>query len=160
MVMMALTFAGAHRVGAADAPDMAPVQMAPVQMAPVQVKGDAIPRPLLDNPGDPTRGREIAFSRERGNCIVCHAIGTAGDTLHGNLGPSLHGIADRLSMGQIRLRLVDGRRINPKGIMPSYYRVDGLQRVALAYAGKPVLTAQEIEDVIAFLATLREDRKR
>jgi sulfur-oxidizing protein SoxX len=130
------------------------------RIAPVQIAGDAIPRSLTGGLGDPARGREIAFSRERGNCIVCHAFGTSDDDVHGNVGPSLSGIADRRSPGQIRLRLVDSRRSNPASLMPSYYRVDGLTRVAASYVGKPVLAAREIEDVIAFLATLHNDGKR
>ena len=82
------------------------------------------------------------------------------ERLHGDVGPSLMGVAGRLSEGQLRLRLVDGRRLNPASLMPSYYRLDGLRRVATAYAGKPVLTAEEIEDVLAYLMTLRPDDKR
>ena len=74
---------------------------------------------------------------------------------HGDVGPRLEGVAGRLSEGQMRLRLVDGRRLNPRSIMPSYHRLEGLQRVAKVYAGKPVLTAEEIEDALAYLMTLR-----
>lgn len=126
----------------------------------MQVVGDSIPRPLTDALGDVARGRDVFFSRERGNCIVCHVIAESDEASQGNVGPSLRGVADRLSAGQMRLRLVDGRRLNPASLMPAYHRVDGLKRVAAPYAGKPVLTAQEIEDVIAFLATLRDDKKR
>jgi sulfur-oxidizing protein SoxX len=119
------------------------------------VEADTIPRPLTAEPGDTARGREIAFNRERGNCIVCHVIPAPDDRVHGDAGPSLRGVAGRLSEGQMRLRLVDGRRLNPASLMPSYYRVDGLTRVAKQYAGKPVLAAQEIEDVLAYLMTLR-----
>jgi sulfur-oxidizing protein SoxX len=126
----------------------------------VAVVGDAIPQSLTGRPGDATRGREVSFSRERGNCIVCHALPAPDERLHGNVGPSLAGVAGRLTEGQIRLRLVDGRRLNPSSLMPSYYRADGLKRVATAYAGKTVLTAEEIEDVLAYLMTLRPDDKR
>ena len=101
------------------------------------------------------RGREVAFNRERGNCIVCHVMSGADARSHGNVGPSLEGVAGRLGEGQMRLRLIDSRRLNPASLMPSYYRVDGLTRVARQYAGKPVLAAQEIEDVLAYLMTLR-----
>jgi sulfur-oxidizing protein SoxX len=121
----------------------------------VAIEGDAIPRPLTGEPGDAARGREIAHSRERGNCIVCHVIPAPDDRAHGDVGPSLKGVAGRLSEGQMRLRLVDGRRLNPTSLMPSYHRVNGLTRVARQYAGKPALTAQEIEDVLAYLMTLR-----
>ncbi len=73
----------------------------------------------------------------------------------GNLGPPLTGIASRMSAGEVRLRLVDSRRVNPQTIMPSYYSTDGLVDVAAAYRGKTVLTAQQIEDTIAYLRTLR-----
>jgi sulfur-oxidizing protein SoxX len=126
----------------------------------VVVAGDAITQSLTGTPGDPARGREIAFGRDRGNCPVCHVLPAPDERLHGDVGPSLKGVAGRLSEGQIRLRLVDGRRLNPASLMPSYYRLDGLRRVATAYAGKPVLRAQEIEDVLAYLMTLRPDDKR
>jgi sulfur-oxidizing protein SoxX len=121
--------------------------------------GDTIPQSLTAKPGDAARGREIAFSRDRGNCPVCHVLPAPDEKLHGDVGPSLVGVAGRLNEGQLRLRLVDGRRLNPAGVMPSYYRVDGLKRVATTYAGKTVLTAEEIEDVLAYLMTLRREQK-
>ena len=126
----------------------------------VIVIGDAIPLLLTGTPGDAARGREIAFDRDRGNCPICHVIPAPDQKLHGDVGPSLEGVAGRLSEGQMRLRLVDGRRINPSSIMPSYYRLDGLRRVAASYAGATILSADEIEDVLAFLTTLRPNGKR
>jgi sulfur-oxidizing protein SoxX len=111
--------------------------------------GDTILRPLTDTREDASRGREIAFDRERGNCPICHVLPALDAALHGDMGPSLRGLADRLSEGQIRLRLVDGSRLNPSTVMPAYYRVSGLKRVAAVYASKPVLAAQEIEDLVA-----------
>ena len=125
-----------------------------------QIVGDAIPRSLTGGAGKVVSGRQLAFARDRGNCIACHVIPAPDEASHGNLGPSLRGVADRLNEGQIRLRLVDMRRIAPATIMPAYHRVDGLKRVAAALAGKPVLAAQEIEDVLAFLMTLHERDKR
>ena len=125
-----------------------------------EVVGDAMPPSLTGSPGDAVRGRQLVFARDRGNCIACHAIPAPDEASHGNLGPSLRGVADRLDAGQIRLRLVDVRRIAPASIMPAYYRVDGLKRLAAALRGKPVLAAQEIEDVLAFLMTLHEQDKR
>ena len=124
------------------------------------VVGDAIPQSLTGRPGEAGRGREISFSRDRGNCPVCHLMPAPDERLHGDVGPSLRGVAGRLTEGQLRLRLVDERRLNPASIMPSYYRLDGLKRVAAVYAGKTVLTAEEIEDVLAYLMTLRPDEKR
>lgn len=124
------------------------------------IVGDAIPQSLTGKPADAARGREIAFSRDRGNCPVCHVLPAPDERLHGNVGPSLAGVAGRLTEGQLRLRLVNGRRLNPASVMPSYYRLNGLKRVATPYAGKTVLTAEEIEDVVAYLMTLRAEEKR
>jgi sulfur-oxidizing protein SoxX len=126
----------------------------------VVIVGDTVPQSLTGRPGDASRGREVAFSRDRGNCPICHVMPAPDERLHGDVGPSLQGVAGRLSEGQMRLRLVDGRRLNPASLMPSYYRLDGLRRVAAVYAGKSVLTAEEIEDVLAYLMTLRSDRVR
>jgi sulfur-oxidizing protein SoxX len=126
----------------------------------LEIAGDAMPRSLTSEPGDAGRGREVVMSRERGNCVACHVVPSPEQRSHGNVGPSLDGVGSRLSQGQLRLRLVDARRLNAASVMPSYYRQDGLTRVAQAYAGKPVLTAQEIEDAVAFLMTLRQDGKR
>lgn len=110
--------------------------------------------PLTEVAGDPTRGRDVVLGRD-GNCLLCHAVPETGARFMGNLGPPLSGIASRMSAGEVRLRLVDSRRVNPQTIMPSYYSTDGLIQVAAAYRGKTVLTAQQIEDTIAYLRTLR-----
>jgi sulfur-oxidizing protein SoxX len=90
-----------------------------------------------------------------GNCLLCHAVPETGARFMGDLGPALSGIGSRMSPGQMRLRLVDSMRINRETIMPSYYRIGGLSDVAQAYRGKPILTAQQIEDTIAYLVSLR-----
>lgn len=123
---------------------------------PFAVEGDAIPAPLTGAPGDAARGRAVVADRQRGLCLLCHAGPFPEERFQGDLAPDLAGTGARWSEGQLRLRLVDGRRLNPDTIMPSYYRVDGLNRVGRAWTGKPVLTAEEIEDVVAFLATLRD----
>ncbi|WP_368744935.1 sulfur oxidation c-type cytochrome SoxX, partial [Desertibaculum subflavum] len=122
----------------------------------VTVVGDAIPAPLAAGLGDPARGRAIVASRQRGLCLLCHTGPFPEERFQGNLAPDLAGAGTRWNAGQLRLRLVDPRRLNPDTIMPSYYRVDSLTRVGSAWAGKPALSAAEIEDVIAFLSTLRE----
>lgn len=119
-----------------------------------RVEDDRIRLSLTAIAGDPERGREVLVGRD-GNCLLCHAVPETGARFMGNLGPSLSGVAARLDAGQLRLRIVDPSRLNPGTIMPSYYRVAGLARVAPAYRGKPVLTAQQIEDLIAFLGTLK-----
>lgn len=115
-----------------------------------------IPAPLTNPPGDPARGKAAALSREGGNCFLCHSFPDAGDTPLGNIGPPLNGVGRRLTAAQLRLRMVDSTRINPASVMPAYYRIDGMERVAASYAGKPLLNAQQVEDVIAYLLTLRD----
>ncbi|WP_442919113.1 sulfur oxidation c-type cytochrome SoxX [Methylobacterium sp. Leaf118] len=123
---------------------------------PVTIVGDGIPAPLTGRPGDPARGRAIVTDRARGLCLLCHAGPFPEERFQGNLAPDLAGIGARRSPAQLRLRLVDGQALNPDTIMPSYYRLSGLVRVGRAWQGRPILTAAEIEDVVAFLATLRE----
>ncbi|HUP29640.1 MAG TPA: sulfur oxidation c-type cytochrome SoxX [Usitatibacter sp.] len=111
----------------------------------------------LDDPfaasGDAIRGREVFLSREGGHCVLCHAV--PGEKLAGDVGPSLAGVGSRLSTAQIRLRVADMSRVNPNAAMPSFHRLENLTRVAPQYRGKPVLTAQQVEDLVAWLGTLR-----
>ena len=123
---------------------------------PYTVVADAIPAPLAGTRGDPARGRAIVGDRQRGLCLLCHTGPFPEERFQGTLAPDLAGAGARLSEGQLRLRIVDGRRVNPGTIMPSYYRLEGLNRVGAAWRGRPVLTPEEIEDVVAFLATLRD----
>ena len=120
----------------------------------VDQRGIALP--LVREAGDPDRGRAIALSRDGGSCFLCHSFPDAPGTPQGNLGPPLAGVGKRLGAAQLRLRMVDSALINRTSIMPAYYRVRGLRQVAAAYQGKPLLTAQQIEDVIAYLLTLRD----
>jgi sulfur-oxidizing protein SoxX len=124
-------------------------------LVPYQIVGDAIPKPLIDEPGDPARGRAIVVKRES-TCLLCHSGPFPEEHFQGDLAPSLKGAGSRWSAGELRLRLVDATRLNPATIMPSYYRLDGLVRVAPNYRGKPALTSQQIEDVVAYLATLKD----
>jgi sulfur-oxidizing protein SoxX len=119
------------------------------------IVGDAIPLSLTGAPGDPARGRAIAVNRQT-TCILCHNGPFPEERFQGDLAPSLAGAGGRWSEGQLRLRLVDGSRLNPATIMPSYYRIDGLTRVGPGWQGKPILSAEQIEDVVAYLVTLRE----
>lgn len=118
-----------------------------------KVSGDAIATPLAV-PGDALRGRDIVAGRE-GNCLLCHAIPETGARFMGDIAPPLSGIGARLSAAQLRLRVVDQSRLNPDTVMPSYFKVDGLHRVAPAFRGKPILNAAQVEDVVAFLQTLK-----
>lgn len=123
-------------------------------LAPVTVVEDGIPQPLTAAPGDARRGRVIAANSDRGNCLICHALPIPEAPVFGDLGPDLRGVGSRMTAPQIRLRLVNPKRINPDTTMPAYYRTDGLYRVARAYAGQPILSAQDIEDIVAYLLTV------
>ena len=127
---------------------------APDTLAPYRVEGDAIREPLASTPGDAARGKRVVVSRDS-NCLLCHVVPDSGVRFMGDVGPALHGVGARLSEGQLRLRIVDSMRLNRETIMPSYYRVDGLNQVAATLRGKPVLTAQQVEDTVAYLLTLR-----
>jgi sulfur-oxidizing protein SoxX len=127
-----------------------------VDIAAFRVNGDAIPEPLGGLRGDAGRGRTIVLDREVGNCLICHAVPDPSEAFQGELGPPLQGVGSRLSEGQLRLRIVDQTRLNPETIMPPYHRVEDLTNVAPRHRGKPALSAQEVEDVVAYLASLRE----
>lgn len=127
---------------------------APQALVEYRVDGDAIREPLSAQPGDPARGRDILAGRDA-NCLLCHAVPETGVRFMGNIAPSLSGVGARLSAAQLRLRIVNQSRLNPETVMPSYYKIEGLTRVAAAYRGKPVLSAAQIEDVVAYLQTLK-----
>jgi len=116
---------------------------------------DAIPSSLTGAAGDPASGRKIVLDRHVGLCLLCHSGPFPEEQFQGDLAPSLAGVGSRLSAGQIRLRIVDSSRVNPQTIMPAYFRTENLARVAPAYRGKTVLNAQQIEDIVAFLVTLK-----
>jgi sulfur-oxidizing protein SoxX len=105
--------------------------------------------------GDPARGRAIVANRQVGLCLLCHTAPIPEEQFQGNLAPDLNGAGDRWTTAQLRQRIADSSKLNPSTIMPSYYRTEGLNRVAPSHRGKPILTAQQIEDVVAYLQTLR-----
>jgi L-cysteine S-thiosulfotransferase len=129
---------------------------APERLRPYTVVGNEIPQPLTGTRGDAARGRTIVGNRQVGLCLLCHSGPFPEEKFQGTLAPDLKGAGSRWTEGQLRLRIVDSGRLYPDTMMPSYYRVDGLTRVAPAFAGKPVLTAEQIEDVVAYLVTLRD----
>jgi L-cysteine S-thiosulfotransferase len=133
-----------------------PVALAEDALRSYVVRGDSIDLSLTGRPGDPTHGAQLVADRQRGLCLLCHTGPFPDAQAQGTLAPDLGGVGARLSEGQLRLRIVDMKRLSPDTIMPTYYRVDGLERVAPRWRGKPVLTAEEIEDVVAYLATLKE----
>ena len=121
-----------------------------------EVVADAVPMPLTNMPGDAARGRLLVASRQVGLCLLCHTGPIPEERFQGNLAPDLAGAGSRWSAGQLRLRLIDARRLNPQSIMPAYYVTDSLTRVGTAWQGKPLFEAQQIEDVLAFLQTLKD----
>ncbi len=118
--------------------------------------GDAIPQSLTGQAGDAARGRAVVTDRQKGLCLLCHTGPFPEQRFQGNLAPDLRGAGSRWDEGQLRLRLVDSRKLDPSTVMPAYYRLDGLTRVGGSWQGKPVLSAEEVEDVVAFLLTLTD----
>jgi len=111
---------------------------------------------LTGIPGDPSRGRAIVVNRQLGLCLLCHSGPFPEERLQGDMAPSLAGAGTRWSEAQLRLRIVDSKRLNPASLMPAYHRSEALVRVGKAWQGRPLLTAAQVEDVLAFLVTLRE----
>jgi len=144
--------AGAAAAGAPDGPGL-PLQVRDGGIA------DVLPGAVA---GDAGRGRAIVASRQVGLCLLCHSGPFPEERFQGNLAPDLAGAGDRSTAAQLRLRIADAGRLNPETIMPAYFRTDGLSRVAASFQGKPLLAAQQIEDVVAYLQTLRvlPDRER
>lgn len=116
---------------------------------------DALPEPLTATAGDPARGRAIAANRQLGLCLLCHPAPIAEERFQGNLAPDLAGVGARLSTAQLRLRIVDSRRLRADSIMPAYFRHEGLERVGAAWRGRTILQPQQVEDVVAWLASLK-----
>ena len=112
------------------------------------------------DPGDATRGRAIVANRQVGLCLLCHTAPIPEERFQGNLAPDLAGAGDRWTESQLRQRIMDSSTLNPDTIMPSYYKTEGLTRVTPAQSGKPILTTQQIEDVVAYLATLRSGEQK
>ena len=121
----------------------------------IDVVGDAVPQPLTATPGDAMRGRAIVGDRQVGLCLMCHTGPFPDPRSQGTLAPDLSGAGARWGTGQLRLRIVDSRRLNPDSIMPVYFGATEGRRVGKAWQDRPVLDAQQVEDVVAFLATLR-----
>lgn len=120
-----------------------------------EIVGDGVPVSLAPEAGDPVRGRALVVARDNANCVLCHAVPDPAIRFAGDVGPSLAGVGRRLSVAQLRLRVADNLTLNRATVMPSYYKVEGLAQVAAPYAGKPILSAREIEDIVAWLATLQ-----
>jgi len=128
------------------------------QTRPYAAAGDAIPRPLGERAGDAARGRAIVANRSVGLCLLCHSGPIPEERFQGTLAPSLAGAGTRWTEGQLRLRIVDSSRLNPDTIMPAYYRTEGLRNVAKPFQGKTIFTPEQVEDVVAYLVTLKEQQ--
>ena len=122
--------------------------------APFEVVGDGIPSPLGGHTGSSEAGRDVAAARQRGDCSICHRLPLPNARFHGNVGPDLTAIGSRLTAAQIRLRVTANRHFNPESVMPDYCTGHGRHEVASAYTDQPILTAQEIEDLVAWLSSL------
>lgn len=124
-------------------------------LVPYRIVGNTIPQPLTSQPGDPVRGKRVVTDATNGTCMLCHPMPLPEEPNHGNIAPSLAGIGSRITVPELRLRLVDAKRINPDTLMLSYYRVHDLTRVQQQYVGKTYWSAQDVEDAIAYLMTLK-----
>jgi L-cysteine S-thiosulfotransferase len=120
------------------------------------IVGDGIPKPLTGGKPNVENGRRIVTERQTGLCVLCHSGPFPEARFQGDLATNLAGTGSRWTEAQLRLRMVDASQVNPQTIMPSYYRTHALQRVGSQWRGQPVLNAQQIEDVVAFLKTLRD----
>jgi L-cysteine S-thiosulfotransferase len=119
------------------------------------VDGTSIPKSLTGKPGDAKKGRKLAINRKKGNCLACHAMPIPEQPYHGNIGTDLNGAGGRYTEGELRLRLVDSKVVNPDTIMPAFYKNTGFHRVLKKFKGKTILSAQEVEDIVAYVKTLK-----
>lgn len=123
-----------------------------------KVEDEAINASLTGKPGDPVNGKKVFLNRKKGNCLACHVVSSLADQpFHGEVGPPLDGTASRWSEGELRLRIVNPKIINEDTIMPAFYRADGFTRVLKKFKGKTVISAQEVEDVLAYVMTMKEE---
>ncbi len=116
---------------------------------------EAIPQSLTGKAGDPVKGRKTAINRKKGNCLACHVLPIPEQADHGEVGPPLNDVGSRLGAGEIRLRIVNPKVVNPDTIMPAFYRIHGLHRVQKKWQGKTIISAQDVEDIVAYMMTLK-----
>ncbi len=117
----------------------------------------SIDESLTGKPGDPKRGREVAITRKQGNCLACHTLPIPEQPFQGQVGPDLSAVGSTLSEGEVRLRIVNPKVLNPDTFMPAFYRIDGFTRVAKKFKGKTILSAEQVEDLVAYLMTLKDN---
>ncbi len=129
--------------------------VSPTQTISYRIVDDGIPAALTAQAGDAARGRDIASNRQVGMCLLCHQMPAGGDRFQGDIATNLGGAGSRWTVPQLRLRIVDSRRLNADGVMPAYYKTEPFARVGANWRGKPILDAQQVEDVVAWLVTLK-----
>jgi sulfur-oxidizing protein SoxX len=122
------------------------------------VDDSSIPKSLTGVAGNPMKGKKIAVGRKQGNCLACHAMPIPEQKFHGETAPSLYGVGNRLSAGELRMQLVNSKVTNDTTMMPSYYRTFGFERPLKKFVGKTIISAQDVEDVVAYLQTLKTDQ--
>ena len=120
-----------------------------------KIVDETIPQSLTGKAGDPVKGRKTTINRKKGNCLGCHVMPIPEQADHGEVGPPLNGVGSRLSAAEMRLRIVNSKMINPDTIMPAFYHIDGFHRVQEKWKGKTIISAQDVEDIIAYLVTLK-----
>ena len=125
--------------------------------APIQsrIVGDAMPHPVGNVAGDPAQGKTVFTDRDGGHCVLCHRVDGLEALFQGNLGPDLSHVGARLEAGQIRLRIVDYSQVKESATMPPYFRINDLNQVQTSYVGKTVLSPEEVEHLVAYLASLK-----
>ncbi len=118
----------------------------------------AISKSLTGVPGDPAKGKEWFVGRKLGNCLACHVNSDAtGESFHGEVGPLLDGVADRWTEAELRGIVTNSKMMFDGTIMPAFYVDTGYFRPLDDFAGKSILTAQQVEDIVAYLQTLKEN---
>ena len=143
--IMALTLATASQAG----------EVAPGD---VEIVDGTIEASLTGEAGDPARGKAAFVGRKAGNCLACHMVTELLDEqqFHGEVGPPLDGVGEVYTAAELRAQVVNSKAANSYTIMPAFYRTSGLNRVPEKFAGT-ILTAQEVEDIVAYLQTLRDE---
>ena len=125
------------------------------EMATFKIVDETIPASLTGKPGDPVNGKKVVIGRKKGNCLACHIMPIPEEQFHGLTGPDLNGVGDRMDEAELRMRIVDPKIIDSDTMMPSFYRTADLHRVLKKFQGKTILSPQEVEDVVAYLMTLK-----
>ena len=143
----------------------APLERAPLQahltgpippLVKYEIVGNTIPQPLTAQPGDPARGRRVIADASNSTCLICHEVPAWAELPdQGKIAPPLEGLGTRYTADELRLRLVNAKLITPDTMMPAYYRTEGLTRVQPQYVGRTIYSAQDVEDAIAFLMTIK-----